>query len=870
MLCRKIYILLTATFLAGNLGAQVLRGSLTDDNGKPVPAATVYLRELQLGTSADAQGEFRLNVKSGDYTYVIQCLGYKTATGVVRIGKQGAVLNVRMSMRTYELPPIIISKNREDPAYRIMRHAIAMAPYYSRQVSSYTADVYLKGTAKVNKISRVVKTLAKKELRGANIKEGEAYFLESMNEITFTAPNSYKHRVLSANSTLPAELGGKFNTMNYVNVNVYSLSLFARDAFSNYRFFYEGFVEEGDMFINKIKVTPRKKSPELVGGYIYIINDTWQVYSATLGGEFPFGTFSATMSTNEVQSEVRLPTSYNISAVVKALGNEATFAYAGTVRYKDVKKNSTLENPLKAGDEKAPQALPAQPSTVAKSAPQKSKPDSIKQAKRRKELENLLEKEVLSNREMLKASKLISEEAEAKNPTSLNLSNRYQVQIDSGVRTRDTAYWNEIRPIPLRREEAVSFRKTDSIRALAHAPSDSVKRRSGWLGNLLMGKRYEPCSTLRIAHNGLVAPSMLYFNSVDGWKYGQELWLRKLFADSSTLHLNATAWWAFNREAFMWKLRGSYTYIPERRANVFFEVGKYDLDFNHHHPETQSNSLLSLLLHNNYNRLYENFTVQVGNSIDLANGLTLQASLAYYDRTRLDNSTNFSFFNRGAQYAPNVPENAYVPADYRLRTAAIASVSLSYTPKYFYRMRGRQKRMAYSSYPTFSIAWREGIPSLFGSKSDFSMGKISIHQNVRTGLLEELFYRVEGAKFFRNSEVDFPDFYHFTMPGYVAYTNDAASWEYSRYYRYSTPTWGASAQIRYTTPYLALKYLPLLDRTYCRENVRAHVLYTPQNDFYSELGYEMSEIFLMMRLGVFVGFENASFRVVGVTFGFNL
>ncbi len=864
----RIVVILLLAFSSVSATAQVLRGSLTDENGRPVPAATVYLRELQLGTAADDKGEFALNVKSGTYTYIIHCLGYQTVRDVVEVSASGAMLNVRLSTKTYELPPVIISKNREDPAYRVMRHAIAMAPYYTHQVSSYTADVYLKGTARVTKISRVVKAVAKKQLRGANIKEGEAYFLESMNEISFTAPNNYSHRVLSSNSTLPADFGGNFNTMNFVNVNIYSLNLFTRDAFSNYRFSLEGYTEEGDMYINKIKVTPRKKTPGLVSGYIYIIENTWQVYNADLRGDVPFGSFHAIMGTNEVQKGVRLPTSYSLSAKVNALGNEANFEYAGTVRYKNVKEDKALENPLQKPNAK-PVPMPQQ--TVAqKAAPQKTKADSAKMEKRRKELEQLLEKDNLSNREMMKASKLIAEEADERRPQSLNLSTAYKVQIDSGVRSRDTSYWNAIRPIPLKRDEARSFRKADSVRTIEALPADSVHHRGGWLGNLLLGKRYEPSKTLRITHNGLVAPTMLYFNAVDGWKYGQELGLRKMLADSTTLHLNGAAWWAFNREAFMWKLSGSYNYLPERRASVFFEVGKYDQDFSNYNKETQTNGLLALLIHRNYNRLYENFMVQVGNNIDITNGFSTQVMFSFYDRSRLDNSTNFSFFNRSAQYAPNVPENEYVPADYTLHTATIASVSLSYTPKYFYRMRGRQKRMAYSTYPTFSLTWREGIPSLFGSKSDFSFAKISISQNVRMGLMEELSYQVEAANFFRSKEVDFPDFYHFMMPGYVVHTADETSWEYSRYYRYSTPTWGVSGRVRYATPYLALKYLPLLDRTYCRETVRGQVLYTPQNEFYSELGYEMSEIFLIFRLGVFVGFENTSFRLVGVNFGFNL
>lgn len=870
MFFRYTYMCLMAAVLPVCAAGEVLRGSITDKSGAPIPYATVYVREMQLGTSADEHGVFEVNLPRGVYTCVLQRIGYLTSVETVEVTRQGATLRVALADKSYELEAVVVSNSREDYAYHVMRRAIAMAPYYSHEVSSYKADVYLKGTCRVNRISRVVKALAKKELKQAQIKENETYLLESMNEIEFAAPNTYKHKVLSSKSTVPVDFGN-FNTMNYVNVNVYSLNLLARNAFSSYRFAYEGIVEDGKMVICKIKVTPRKKNPGLLSGYIYIVEDTWRVYSANLSGSFPFGTFSAMLTTNEVLDGIWLPTSYNFTATVKALGNNANFDYAGTVRYSNVVKNTKVKNPLETVASAQAPAAPKASAPDAKGAPAKSASDSVKQQKRREKLARLMEKEELSNREMLRASKLLQEEVQEQAPPSLDISSRYRVEVDSSARTRDTSYWNAIRPVPLKRDELVSYLKVDSIRAVAQVHSDSARRGgSSVLSNLIIGKRYQPSPTLRITYSGLVAPSLLSFSAVNGFHYGQKVGLRKMFADSTLLHLNADAGWAFSRRALTWKLSGSYQYIPERRAEVFFDLGWYDTDYNGSHRVDVVNSSLALLLHNNYNRLYDQRYVTVGNNIDIANGLSLQLALSYYDRSRLENSTEFSFLNRSKSYAPNLPDNAYVSSDFELHKASVFHVSLSYTPQYFYRMRGRQKRMAYSNYPTFQLTWREAIPNVMGSKADFSVARLSIRQSKYLGLLEEVFYRVEGVKFFRNREVDFPDFHHFSMSGYVVHTTGGASWEYARYYRYSTPTWGASVEARYTTPFLALKFLPLFDKTYCRENVSLRALYTPQQKYYTEAEYAVSEIFFVIRLGVFAGFENEHFRVVGATMKINI
>jgi hypothetical protein len=851
---------------------QALRGSIADEAGKPVPFATVYVREMQLGTSADERGQFELKLPSGAYTCVVQCIGYQTSVQTVEVSGQGATLSVTLATKAYELEAVIVSNSREDYAYRVMRYAIAMAPYYGHEVSSYKADVYLKGTCTVNRISRMVKMLAKKELKHTQVKEKETYLLESMNEIEFSAPNSYKHKVLSSSATVPVNLV-RYSTMNYVNVNVYSLNLLARDALSSYRFAYEGIVEDGGAVICKIRVTPRKKNPGLMSGYIYIVEGTWRVYSANLSGSFPFGVYSATMSANEIRDGVWLPTSYSVKASVDAMGNKVDFSYSGTVRYSNIVKNTKLKNPLQgaAPTLAAAAAAPKAGAATAKSAAAKTVSGSDKQAKRRDKLAKLLEQDELSNREMLKASKLLREEVRKQETRSLNLSENYRVEVDSSARARDTSYWSAIRPIPLKRDEIISYRRIDSVRAVAQAHSDSARRGSRLFGNLLVGRRYQPSPTLRITYSGLVAPSLLSFGAVNGFHYGQKIGLQKMLADSALLNLNASVGWAFSRRALTWRLSGGYQYIPERRAEVFADVGWYDADYNGNLKVDLVSSSLALLLHNSYNRLYDQLYLTVGNNIDVANGLSLQVTLSRYDRRRLENSTEFSLLNRHKKYAPNLPDNEYVESRFELHRASVLSVSLSYTPQYFYRMKGRQKRMAYSRYPTLQLTWREGIPNVLGSKSDFSFAKLSVRQTKNLGLLEELFYRVEGVKFFRSRQVNFPDFHHFSMPGYVAYTGGGGGgWEYSRYYRYSTPTWGASAEARYATPFLALKFLPLFDKTYCRENIGLRALYTPQQKFYTETEYAVSEIFFVMRLGVFAGFENEQFRVAGVTLKFGI
>ena len=92
----------------------------------------------------------------------------------------------------------------EDPAYMIMRKAIGLAPYYLNNISRYKAEVYLKGNLVINKIPRILQKSMKMETTSNSatlsvgskpkkeekvFKAGDSFFMESMNEIEFTAPD---------------------------------------------------------------------------------------------------------------------------------------------------------------------------------------------------------------------------------------------------------------------------------------------------------------------------------------------------------------------------------------------------------------------------------------------------------------------------------------------------------------------------------------------------------------------------------------------------------------------------------------------------------------------------------------------------------
>ena len=135
--------------------SQTLKGKIRNQSGEPVQYATVYIQELKQGTTSNTKGDYELNLAAGNYTVTYQSLGYQPVFANITISAATVLKDIILPLQYYEIPEVRISASGEDPAYRIMRKAIGMAPYYLNNISYYKAEVYLKGNLVINKIPRL-------------------------------------------------------------------------------------------------------------------------------------------------------------------------------------------------------------------------------------------------------------------------------------------------------------------------------------------------------------------------------------------------------------------------------------------------------------------------------------------------------------------------------------------------------------------------------------------------------------------------------------------------------------------------------------------------------------------------------------------
>lgn len=857
----KTYLLLILFSLSPIcLFAQTLKGKIVDTAGNSIPGATVYLRELALGIMSDDKGEFQTTLKKGSYTCEFSSLGYERTIVPVVITDQQHVVRVEMKERVYELKEVRISAKGEDPAYAVMRKVIAMAPFYLHQVKMYQSETYVKGTIKIEKIPGFVKIkVSDKDLK--NI-EKKLFLMESQSEVTYTSPNHYEQKIVAFSNSLPVEMDAK-EALSIMTTNLYDpkalgrISPLAPGAFTYYRFSLAGVTTEGEHLINKIKVEPKKKNPKLVSGWLYIIENSWNVKSADLSST-EFGvTIRFTADYNEVKPLVFLPTAYDIDLKIDLMGMKAKGKYYSSVQYNKVEVNET-QGVIRNKEVAVP------PVTAPK-------PQSPKQQKKQKQIDALLDKEALSTRESYKLANLMKESVKPKE--SIKREDRFEIKeddatikttLDSLASLRDSLYWSEVRVLPLRTEEVISYQKKDSLKIETDSlqRKDSIQNRTVgyWMLKLLTGEEIRMKKKYKFGYSGLIR-AVPEYNFVDGFWAGQRLWLGMDMAKGKSILIAPSIYYTTARKALNWYIDGDFSYASKRSGKLSISGGNTTADFAGKDGSLRIiNSFASLLFAEDPIRFYQKKFVEAENQIDLANGLQLTTGMSYAKRNALNNHTSYSFW--GNRPASNLPSGQITPMPDN--TAFKANIQIEYTPNYYYHLYQDRKRYRHSKYPTISLRYEKGIPTGQEPSASFDMLEVGIRQKVELNAFDHITYQVNAGKFLSSKHIYLPDYKHFKtnelfVSGYVLNN----SFSLLDNYAYSTDRQWLQAHFTYTSNYLLLKRLPFLQSYLFNEALHARTLWIPQKN-YTEFGYSIG-FENIARVGVFVGLDKGKYDATGFT-----
>jgi hypothetical protein len=872
-----ILSIFTASFYSS---AQGIKGHISNSNGEPISFASIYVPKLSSGTTSNLEGNYELKIPEGKWTILFQYLGYQTVTQEVKVEKSVQKIDVTLSAQSYVIPEIEVLATKEDPAYYIMRKAIAMAPYYRKQVSKYSCKVYLKGNGVFEKIP----FLLGKQMKKGGLKENEPFVMETVSKIDFELPDKVNQQVLAMRSS------GQQNNTSPIRMIIHNLydadqygvaTPIGRTALNIYDFRLEGvFVDQGRT-INKIKVTPKTKGNNVFTGYIFIATDYWNIHSSDLKLHAPMTDVNVHQVYAEVNKNTWMPVSLDFDMNFSGFGLKMKYRYVASISDYKTTLNPSLDHTFleKIKDQQLEEQQFVQRINEEKNS---STGQITAKSSKQKTITKLMQKPELTNRESTKLNKLLEKEI-ARNSPPEPLEIKSSIQVSQKRVNNDSVFWTAHRPIPLTLSENRSFLKKDSFLRILTSPKymDSVRdsRKKFKIKHLVFGKNYNySIDSIRkfefLTIPTLLNPTAFSFNTVDGLRLELPFSYYKADSTGRSLRLNPNFAYASLRH----KVDATFSYNQRFRglANSWLSVslGSTTDDYNRNSGISKlTNEFYTLFWEDNYKKYFRRDFLQFTFGRDLANGLNSVTSMEYSNNSSLSNHSAFTFIdNKNKEFRPNIPENStLVVGQLDDHQSLIFRLQLEYTPHNRYRIVDHKKMYAGSKYPTFSLGYKSALSSFSGSGSRFDMLRLGIRQKIDYGFDNHFSYQINAGKFLNHNKLYFEDFQHFnTQSTRYLFSSPENSFRLLPFYQYSTGSQYAEAHANLQMNKLILKRLPIIKNSSISEKIFLNYLTTPELRNYMEVGYGFTNLFLFLSAEVIAGFEDGNFRSAGVKLILNL
>jgi hypothetical protein len=872
-----IFIFLFSSYC---IQAQGIKGKVVDSNGDPLPFTSIGVFGTSQGAASNVEGEYILSLSPGRHKVRFQYLGYRPIDTTFTIGESYTTFKAVMQPEVVALPEALVSGNGEDPAYTIMRRAIAKAKYHSLQVDEYHAMVYIKGSGRLLKTPWLFRKKINKALAEEGIDSTVAFTQESVSKLHYIRPDQYRDTVISIrttgddNNTSPTSfIYASFYERQVVN----AISPLAPDAFSHYRFEYLGFIQDGEHVINKIKVTPRAKGDSVFEGFIYIVDNVWSIHSLDLTTYIWGIQFDIQQQFEPIMPDVWLPVHeiYDVSGSVFGFAFE--YRYFAKLNDYRIKLNPDLEVPVIVLDVKVE-------TEEAKASDEKMKKRSFDEG-----LTDLDVGEELSAKQLRKMMREYEEQEIESLPDAdtIEFQNASNQVIDSIAYKRDSSYWQTIRPLPLTEYEVKGYERLDSIAAIPPDPKDetdsdesqdsvtvmigedgfaaNVKRRSEFKAiHLITGGRYSLSDKTYFQLKGPL--QSINFNTVDGFHLGYEVEIGNSGNKPLNWEVGALGRYAISREAINYegkvKLFGKGWSVLLEGGN---QTKQYDDD---HRIYPWANSLYTLFINRNYMKIYEQKFGRITYKQNITNASGFTLSGEYADRKRLVNTTDLVFFDdKNLLYTSNDP--AHLAGDQNVfndHEAIITEASVWIKPFWKYRVSHGAKSKDYSRSPKLTLNYKKG----WGEEYDpFDLISFQFDSKLSVGAGSQLSMRLAAGTFIGDDKPRyFHDFAHFPgsqMIGSPA--NPVNAFRMLDYYLYSTDEEYAYGLFNYQFRRFGLTQFDYFRRQGIRENVIFNTLLSPNSNQYAEIGYGINYILRVFRIEFVTSWQDFTYQDFAVRIG---
>jgi len=784
---KVIFLLLTFSCFITRISAQTftLSGIVTNAQGQPVPFVSIYQKNSTNGTTANSEGKYHLILSPGKQEINYKALGYRLETQQLDL-KSDQILNIILNTEVYELQSVIITANKEDPAYRIIRNAIKNRKRHLLEVEAYTCEVYIKGIQKL--LSTPKKFLGQnmdkfaKEAGLDTNRSGILYLSESQSKLSFMQPDKVHEEMISSKVS-GSNKAFSFNRATDMKINFYEnlldwgdlsnrpmVSPIADNALFYYTYKLIGTTEENGEKIHKIQVTPKRNADLVFRGNIFILENSWRIHSTDLYLTKEANiNFVDTLRINQqffpVNEKVWMPSSIRFDFTASLLGFRFGGYYFGI--YKDYDLDPILD---------------------------------------KKDFNEVL-------------------------------------RISNEVNKKDSVYWLEARPVPLTEEESTDYQKKEKLAAKRESKpyldsldkaNNKFKIRPFVIGNgYTIRNRYNKES---YHFNSL--KNSVFYNTVEGFgiNYSASYIKQIDTIENRRIAFNGKIRYGFSNE----KLHASIgSIVPVKKYSLSFTLGADVLDMNSQGTiSSQGNLINSLFYEKNYEKVYEKRFAITSLSGRLSGGLVANISAEWANRKWLPNSSDYTIRDiKDREFTSNNPfiPGADIPVFPENQAFRMnARVTYEFSKKYVTYPSG--KYYIPSKYPRLNISYTKGIAGVFGSDVDYDLISADISKsNINLGLYGKTSFYISAGKFVNNRKLYYTDYKHFIGTQTTGYEPKANTFILLNYYLNSTPEEYLEAHLEHNFSGFILNKLPLIRKLKLQEIIGANYLSTPALKNYHEL-----------------------------------
>lgn len=820
---KKLFTLLV--LLAGFSSFAQITGKVTASTGEAIPFASIGIENTYIGTSANEEGQYELSIKKpGSYTIVFQSLGYKTKKQTVNITSLPYTLNAVLQDETYTLNEVVVS-NKDNPADRIMREAIAHKKENSERTGRFEADFYSKGIFRVKDVPKKIMGVSLENEDVTSMLDstgsGIIYLSETVSKLTFEQPNNLKERIVASKISgddngfsYNTALGTNYNFYdNYIEFGIKMVSPLANNAFNYYKFKFEGsFFDANNNEINKIKVIPRRDKEPVFEGYIYIVNDSWAIYAV----DFDIKGYRMQQPIME-NLNLTQNFSYNTNSRIWAKNSQTFDIKAGafgigfTGKFSHVYNNYIFHDKFEKGT---------------------------------------FGKEI--------------------------------VYVEADSNKKDSTYWNAMRPIPLTEEEVIDYTKKDSIQTLHKSQTylDSIDRKNNKFKvfDIISGYTYRNSfKKYSFNYNGLIrVPG---YNTVQGWNFNTGL--SYTFLDDEAKKYTGFGV-DFNYGIAEDRLRvvGRFAHTFGKAGTFYFSGGSKVEQFNAAEPISPFvNSVSTLFFENNFMKLYDKTFASVYYSREIFTGLSMSGNVEYVRRKQLFNNTDYVLINdEDDGYTSN---NPLAPDDYTTSMfethnlmKATVGATIRFGQKYITRPDGKIN-VSNGNYPTIRLSYTKAFA---GSESEYEYDFVaaSTSYGATFGNKGDFDINLKAGKFFNADNIAFMDYKHFN--GNQTHVNNGGTnlnaFNLLPYYSNSTNDSYMELHAEHNFQGYIMNKIPLLNLLQWNLVVGYHQLAAPDSKPYQEFTAGFDNIgfgkFRMLRVDYVRAYQGSGFVTDGVMFGIKL